>query len=49
MKLFQNNNIHKSKSSAKLGHVGSKTRSQCQIIKKNLETHLEGTVLIQSS
>ena len=34
MKLCQNVNFHKSKSSWKLGHVGSKTRSLCKFIEK---------------
>ena len=38
----------KSRSSSKLGHVGSKTRSQGQII-ENIVYTLEGTVLILSS
>ena len=37
-----------SRSSLKLGHLGSKTRSLCQT-KKNLVYTLENTVLIQSS
>ena len=37
-----------SRSSLKLGHVGSKTRSQGQIL-ENFVYPLEGTVLIQSS
>ena len=32
MKLCQNVNSHKSKSSLKLGHVGTKTRSLVQIV-----------------
>ena len=36
------------RSSSKLGHVGSKTRSLCQILDETLYT-LEGTVVIQSS
>ena len=38
-----------SRSSSKLGHLGSKTRSPGQILKKNLVYTLEGTVSIQSS
>ena len=38
-----------SRSSSKLGHIGSKTRSLGQIIEKNLVYTLEGTVVIQSS
>ena len=37
-----------SRSSSKLGHVGSKTRSLGQILEKP-SVHSEGTVLIQSS
>ena len=48
MKLCQNVNSHKSKSSLKLGHVGSKTRSLGQIIKKKSVYTQEGTVLIKS-
>ena len=35
MKCFQNVNYHKSKSSLKLGHVGSKTRLLGHIMKKH--------------
>ena len=38
-----------SRSSLKLGHVGSKARSLGQIFEKKLVYTLEGTVLIQSS
>ena len=38
MKLCLNDNYHKSKSSSKLGHVGSKTRSLGQILIKTLCT-----------
>ena len=38
-----------SRSSSKLGHVGSKIRSLGQILEKNLVYTLKGTVLIQSS
>ena len=37
-----------SRSSSKLGHVGSKTRSLGQILEKPFLYTLEGTVLIQS-
>ena len=49
MKLCQTVNFHKSKSSSKLGHVGSKTRPIGQIMKNNLVNTQEGTVLIESS
>ena len=49
MKLCQTVNRHKSRPSSKLGHVGSKTRSLGQIIKKNRVYILEGTILNQSS
>ena len=38
-----------SRSSSKLGHVGSKTGSLGQILEKKLVYTLEGTVVIQSS
>ena len=42
MKLCQNFNSHKPKSSLKLGHVGSKIRSLGQIIKKKPCVRLRG-------